>query len=209
MKRSIIALAMTAALAAAAFAQEKAPETFGFQQELSAELQDMSGTQLGTLTIGDLEKVAGRVSIVVQKIRYVQKARRASFVFPGAGQFMTGDTLGGSLFLAGDVAIMAGTLLGAYFLLPSNVQFSRLDYLNTSLGSIRTAWESNSITNYLPSIGVLAGGMILKAILGHFSSVDAESRARANIAEGKVTFTPNLDVMGPGFGMGMGMRMSY
>ena len=76
-------------------------------------------------------------------------------------------------------------------------------------GNWSCLWESNSITNYLPSIGVLAGGMILKAILGHFSSVDAESRARANIAEGKVTFTPNLDVMGPGFGMGMGMRMSF
>lgn len=207
MKRTIIAMVLSAALAAAAFAQEKAPDSSGFQQELSAALQDMSGTQLGTLTVGDLEKIAGRVSIVVQKIHYVKKARRASFMHPGAGQFMTGDALGGSLFLAGGLAIVTGTLLGAYFLLPSNVQFSGLDYLHAPMGSIRTTWQSNSIMDYLPSIGVLAGGMVLKAILGHFSAVNAESRARANIAEGKVTFTPNLGMMGPGFGMGM--RMSF
>jgi hypothetical protein len=165
----------------------------------------MSGTPLGTLTVGDLQKLAGRVSIVVQKIQYVQKVRRASFLLPGAGQFMTGDALGGSLFLAGDLALITGTLIGAYFLLPANVQFRDLDYFHVPLGSIRTAWESNSLTDYLPSIGLLAGGMVLKAVLGHFSAVNAEQEARTSIAEGKVTFTPNLDVFGRGFGMGVRM----
>jgi hypothetical protein len=207
MKRTLIAMVFAAALATAAFAQEKTPDPLEFQQELSAALQDISGTQLGTLTVGDLEKIAGRISIAVQKIQYVQKVRRASFLLPGAGQFMTGDALGGSLFLAGDLALVTGTLVGAYFLLPTNVQFSGLDYLHAPLGTIRTAWESNSITDYLPSIGVLAGGMILKSILGHFSAVNAEREARTNIAEGKVTFTPNLDMFGRG--LGMGARISF
>jgi hypothetical protein len=207
MKRAVIVMMLSAALAAAAYAQEKAPERFGFDQELTAALQDMSGTPLGTLTVGDLEKLAGRVSIVVQKIEYVRKVRRASFMFPGAGQFMTGDTGGGAAFLAGDLAIVTGTLLGAYFLLPTNVQFRDLDYFHVPLGSIRTAWESNSFVDYLPSMGLFAGGMILRAVLGHFSAVNAESEARTAIAEGKITFTPNLDVFDRGFGMGM--RMSF
>ena len=194
-----------AALAAGAFAQEKTPDQLGFRQELSAALQDMTGTQLGTLTVGDLEMLAGRVSIVMQKIQYVQKVRRASFLLPGAGQFMTGDALGGSLFLAGDIALITGTLIGAYYLLPANVQFKDLDYFHAPLGSIRTAWESNSFVDYLPSIGVFAGGMILRAVLGHFAAENAESEARANIAEGKVTFTPNFDVFGRGFGLGVRM----
>ncbi|MGD0726354.1 MAG: hypothetical protein ABSB63_12420 [Spirochaetia bacterium] len=205
MKRTIIVMVISAALAATVSAQERAPDRFGFEQELSAALQDMSGTPLGTLTVGDLQKLAGRVSIVVQKIQYVQKVRRASFLLPGAGQFMTGDALGGSLFLAGDLALITGTLIGAYFLLPANVQFRDLDYFHVPLGSIRTAWESNSLTDYLPSIGLLAGGMVLKAVLGHFSAVNAEQEARTSIAEGKVTFTPNLDVFGRGFGMGVRM----
>jgi hypothetical protein len=118
---------------------------------------------------------------------------------------MTGDTLGGSLFLAGDLALITGTLLGAYYLLPTNVQFRDLDYFHAPLGSIRTAWESNSFTDYLPSIGLFAGGMILRAVLGHVAAVNAESEARTNIAEGKVTFTPNFDVFDRGFGMGVRM----
>lgn len=208
MTRTVIVMVLSTALAAAAYAQEKVPEQFGFDQELTAALQDMSGAQLGTLTVGDLEKLAGRVSVVVQKIQYVQKVRRASFLLPGAGQFMQGDTLGGTAFLAGNLAIVTGTLIGAYFLLPANVQFRDLDYFHAPLGSIRSAWESNSLVDYLPSIGFLAGGMILRAVLGHFSAENAESEARASIAEGKVTFTPNLDVFYRG-GLGVGMRMGY
>ncbi len=207
MKRTVIVMVLSAALAAAAGAQEKVSDHFGFDQELNAALQDMSGTPLGTLTVGDLEKLAGRVSIVVQKIEYVRKVRQASFKLPGAGQFMEGDALGGSAFLAGDLAIVTGTLIGAYFLLPANVQFRDLDYFHVPLGSIRTAWESNSFVDYLPSIGVFAGGMILRAVLGHFSAENAENEARAAIAEGKVTFTPNLNVFDHGFGVGM--RMGY
>jgi len=206
MRRTIIAMALSAALAAAAFAQGSAPDASGFGQELNAALQDMSGTQLGTMTVADLEKLAGRVSIAVQKVQYVRKVGRASFLLPGAGQFMTGDTGGGVAFLAGDLAIVTGTLLGAYFLLPTNVRFSDLDYFHVPLGSIRSAWESNSFVDYLPSIGFFAGGMILRAVLGHFSAVNAESEARAAIAEGRITFTPNLDVFDKGLGVGMRMR---
>jgi len=210
MKRTVIIVVLSTALAAAACAQEKALDRFGFDQELTAALQDMSGTPLGTLTVGDLEKLAGRVSIVVQKIEYVQKVRRASFMFPGAGQFMEGDAAGGTAFLAGNLAIVTGTLIGAYFLLPTNVQFRDLDYFHAPLGSIRTAWEGNSLVDYLPSIGVFAGGMILRAVLGHFSAENAESEARASIAEGKVTFTPNLDVFyRGGLGLGLGVRMGF
>jgi hypothetical protein len=210
MTRTIIVMVLSAALAAAAFAQEKVPDRFGFDQELTAALQDMSGTQVGTLTVGDVEKLAGRVSIVVQKIQYVQKVRRASFLFPGAGQFMQGDTAGGAAFLAGNLAIVTGTLIGAYFLLPTNVQFRDLDYFHVPLGSIRTTWESNNFVDYLPSIGFFAGGMILRAVLGHFSAENAEEEARTRIAEVKVTFTPNLDVFyRGGFGMGIGMRMGF
>ena len=139
---------------------------------------------------------------------YVQRARNASWHFPGAGQFMTGDPAGGSLFLAGDVTVIAGTLVGAYFLLPSNVQFSSLDYFSDPLSTIRTRWEGNSVVDYLPSCGVLVGGMIVKHILGHFAAVEAEKSARQNIADGTVTFTPNLEFL-DGRRAGFGMRMRY
>jgi hypothetical protein len=204
----IAAIAVIMAGAAVGAGAQQALSPTGLEDSLGAALQEMAASPLGTLTVGDLARLAARLSIAEQQDRYIQRARNASWHFPGAGQFMTGDTAGGSLFLAGDLAVIGGTLVGAYFLLPSNVQFSSLDYFNDPLSTIRSRWEGNSVVNYLPSFGVLVGGMIVKHILGHFASVEAEKRARQNIADGKVTFTPNLEFL-EGRRAGFGMRMSY
>ena len=120
---------------------------------------------------------------------------------------MTGDTLGGWLFVAWDVTVLAGTLVSAYFVLPANVQFGSLDYLNAPLSSIQTAWGSNSLLSYLPLAGVLAGGMILDIVLRHVSADNAARTARKNIAEGKVTFQPSFEL--DEGRLGFGMRMSF
>jgi hypothetical protein len=215
MKKIVLIAAAVAAIAVCAGAQApgmQGPDeqlvagTAAIQGELGAAMAEMSGDQLGTLTVGDLVRLAERISVAEQNARYVQRARWASQMFPGAGQLMTGDTVGGSLLLAGDVVLMAGMLIGAYALLPSNVQFSSLNYFGDPIGTIRSRWESNSISDYLPAAGVMLGGMIVKAVIGHFAAEDAGRRARQNIAEGKVIFTPNLEFLGRGIGMGMRMR---
>ncbi|MGO9311056.1 MAG: hypothetical protein ACLQDL_18785 [Spirochaetia bacterium] len=60
--------------------------------------------------------------------------------------------------------------------------------------------------SFRASAAVMLGGMIVKAVVGHFAAEDAARRARENIAEGKVTFTPNLEFLGRGVGAGMRMR---
>jgi len=198
-----------AAIAALAFAvpnvhAQQAALAEGTPAGLGAALQAMSAEQLGTLTVGDLVKLAERISVSEQEARYVQRARVASRFVPGAGQFMTGDAPGGALFLGGDLLLAAGTLIGAYFLLPANVQFSSVNYLDDPIASIRSRWEANSISSYLPSFAVCLGGMILQHVLGHFASIEAAKGARKKIADGKVTFTPNFDFLGrPGIGFGM------
>ena len=205
MKKILIALVVLAALASGVSAQETVTPA-SLDQELSSALQDIASTQVGTLTIGDMLKIAGRVSIAEQKLHYVRKARMASFMLPGAGQFMTGDSVGGALFLAGDIVVMTGTLAGAYFLLPADLQFNSLNYFTSSCAQIRATWENHSFVDLLPSMGVMAGGFLLKGIIGHLSAAGASRAALRNIADGKVTFTPNLGFMGHGFGMGMQMR---
>ena len=192
--------------AAAAFAEREVVSPSPVQAEISAALGELSSTQIGTLTVGDIEKLAGRIAVAARSTQYVQRARMASLMMPGAGQFMTGDAGGGSLFLAADIAAHVGAMVGAYFLLPANVRFDSLDYLGAPVGSIKTAWEANSFMSYLPSMGVMAGGMLVKGLLGMLSSSGAANLARKNLAEGKVTFAPTFGFMGRGFGMGMGMR---
>ena len=120
---------------------------------------------------------------------------------------MTGDTLGGWLFVAWDLTVLVGTVVSAYFVLPANVQFGSLDYLNSPLSTIRTAWGTNSIGSYLPFLGVVAGGVILETVLRYVAADNAARTARKNIEEGKVTFQPTLDFMDGG--LGFGMQMGY
>jgi hypothetical protein len=218
MKRTFFIIAAVAALAVSAGAQApKAQDPSGqsavasagasaIQGELGAAMAEMSDDQLGTLTVGDLIHLAGRVSVAEQNARYVERARAASRMLPGVGQFMTGDAVGGSLYFAADIALMTGVLIAAYALLPSNVQFSSLDYFGDPIGTIRSRWESNSSSTYLPAAAVMLGGMIVKAVLGHSAAEDAARRARENVAAGNVTFTPNLEFLGRGVGVGMSMQ---
>ena len=206
MKEIFATLLVFAALASAVSAQETVTQS-SLHEEIAAALQDLSSTQVETLTVGDMVKIAERVSIAEQKLHYVQRVKMASFMHPGAGQFMTGDPVGGALFLAGDIIVVTGTLVGAYFLLPADLQFNpSLNYFTSPCSQIRTTWANHSFIDLLPSMGLMAGGFFLKGIIGYFSGAAAARAALQNIADGKVTFTPNLGFMGHGFGMGMRMQ---
>jgi hypothetical protein len=208
--RKIILGSIFLLLAAAAFARPESAAALN--SEVTAILDQNAQTQIGTMTIGDMEKLAGQISIAIQKEEYVRRAGMASMMLPGLGQFRMGDSTNGSLFLAGDIVLFAGTLLGTYYLLPSNVQFASLDYLNTPLSSIRSTWESNTLSNYGPSIAVAIGGMAAQMLLRWVSAKNAREDARQAIESGKVTFQPELlplfGPLGPGGmpGMGMGFR---
>ncbi len=202
--RRVFAVSLFLSLAAALFALPGGPGPRGhgpgwmwmgddkasadLNAEVSSILDPYSATQIGSMTVGDLEKLKGQVSIALQKEAYVRKAAMASFALPGVGQFRTGDTLGGALFLAGDLALVAGTLVGAYYLLPSNVQLNSLDYLNAPFSTIETTWKSNTLAEYLPSIAVAAGGTVAQVLLRSLCARQAEADARAAVQSGKVTF---------------------
>jgi hypothetical protein len=175
--------------------------------ELLGALQDLSVAQIGALTVGDLAQVAARLSVASQRLAYVNRAAISSMIMPGAGQFMTGDTLGGVLFMTGNLALVAGTLAGVYFLLPADLQFTSLDYYTAPFSTIKATYESHSMQEYLPAAGVMAGGMLARALLAHVSARLATEEARENIAKGKVTFQPRMDFRNGGFMMGMRMRM--
>lgn len=64
-----------------------------------------------------MKELALNLSIPFQKMQYVNKSKKASFILPGLGQYMNDDPLSGTLFLISDMAVTAGTLVGAYYLL--------------------------------------------------------------------------------------------
>jgi hypothetical protein len=159
-------------------------------RELSSLLQTRETEKLGDLEVRDVRDLLAEASVRMQEIQLLTDVRRASLWMPGAGHMKAGDRKAGAGYLAANLALTAGTLVGAYFLLPSEVRFDELDYFGDSFGEIETAWKSQSFLDVLPSVGVLAGGFAVRAILGHFAAESAGRIAAARIRDGEIRFEP-------------------
>jgi hypothetical protein len=182
-----------------------------FAEEYADILSQYRDRTPANLTFGEIEELSGALSIPAQKMAYVRHSAMASMLVPGLGQFKNGDALAGTLFLLSDIAIVAGTAVGLYFLLPPELQFGQLDYFNTPPTDIHAAWETAHETatfrEMLPIMSVATGGLILKHVVSHLSARHAYRLATENIQNGTVTFEPRGGMMGPGrMGMGFGIR---
>ncbi len=215
MKTRILVILLLAG-AAAAFAHPMGPGMYGQRLPiehtyLRAEMDSIFGMegQLGSLSFAELRDLAGRLSVAQQKDHFVARSRFMSRMLPGSGEFLNKDYGSGAAFLATDVAVVTGTLVGAYWLLPSDLRFQQLDYLNTSFTNIENAWKGHTFMDYLPSLAMLAGGGVLKAILGQVSSDHAARLAKRNIDSGKITFEPKLLALPAAGGMMMGLGWRY
>jgi hypothetical protein len=180
------------------------------EEQLEAVLAGADSSVLGELTVGQAKDLLGEISIAYQKAAYVSKSRGASMMLPGMGQFMNEDPGMGALFLGLDLATGVGTLLGAYFLLPEELRFDQLNYFTRPYVDIENAWKAQSFVDLLPSLGVLAGGGLVQAILRGVSGNHAAKLAEQRIAGGEIAFEPKLSILpvGPG-AMGFGMGMKY
>lgn len=188
-----------------------------YREEAAAILETKGNYPVGEFTLSEMKDLALDLSIPFQKIQYVNESKTASAIFPGMGQYMNDDPMTGTLFLVSHLTVTAGTLIGAYYMLPNELQFSNLNYISDSYTTINERWENQSIKDMLPTMGVLAGGFIVNSVIRYLSATHAGKLAQKNIAEGKIKFEPKLilPVFGYsegngshqsdfGFGMGMG-----
>ncbi len=214
MKRFVLRLAALL-LPALVFAQPMPPFARGLPlmvptepgPYMSAELS-LVQSELGARKIGDVEvatllSVRDRLSIAAQKDAYVRKTGVRSFLLPGLGQLETGETAAGIGFMAFDLGVIAATLVGAYYLLPADLRFDRIDYFRSNLTTINNAWCGHSFTDYLPAFGALLGGMVIDQTLRHWSAANARRSATRAVDEGRATFTPRV---GLGF---LGFEVAY
>ena len=201
MRTSVLFLLVLTLLTAPAFLFAESPqESYNFdlsEEELRPYNETIEGfaatrqnQSLGELTIGELSQLSAALSIKAQEEDYVRRARQSSHLFPGSGHFMIGEAGRGAAFATGSVLVFAGSVVGAYFVLPDAVQFDELDYIDDSFRDIGNAWRGESISSMLPAAGVLLSGAIINAILGEIASSDAERRARDQIESGEKRFTP-------------------
>jgi hypothetical protein len=173
------------------------------QAEIGVIQSELGARKIGDIDVATLLSVRDRLSVASQKDAYVRKTGMESFLLPGLGQLEVGDTASGIGFMAADLGVIAGTLVVAYYLLPTDLRFDRIDYFSSNFSGINNAWCSHSFTDYLPAFGVLVGGMVIDQTLRHWSAADARRKAAKAVETGRVTFTPRL---GPGF---MGIDIAY
>ncbi len=171
------------------------------KEELSAIKADLGDQEFGDLSIARLSPYWTRLNLALSKDQYLEETSKMSLIMPGAGQFKNGDTSEGIGFLSLHLAVVTGTLTGFYFLLPADLRFNNLDYLDTSLRDINDAWQAHSIRDYLPSIGVLMAGAVLDMGIRYWASREAYAGARAAVESGRAELKP---VLGPGY-LGFGM----
>ena len=157
--------------------------------------------KVSDLTVGDWMALAEAKSVTRQERMYVVSAGVASFLVPGLGQFKTGDALGGTLNLAGRVALVGGTIYGVWALLPDDVKAGGLDH-RQRMDRWMSYWTTDP-AKVAPAAGVAVGGLVLEVLQSHWAADDAMKRARANLADGTVVFEPRVN---DGF-LGFGMRM--
>jgi hypothetical protein len=214
MKRFVLTLAAVL-LPALVFAQPILPFAPGMPFMARTEAGPYTRTEIGRIQselgaqkIGDVEvatllSVQDRLSVADQKDAYVRKTAMQSFLLPGLGQLQTGETAAGIGFMALDLGVIAGSLVGAYYLMPADLRFDRIDYFRNNLTTINNAWNGHSFTDYLPACGALLGGMVIDQAIRFWSAANARRGATRAIDEGRATFTPRV---GPGF---MGFDLAY
>jgi hypothetical protein len=210
-RRFALLTLLVALIPGSLFAHPASPWMMGFPMEgraeagpfLRAEIgriqADLQGQTMGDIDAATLFAVRDRLSIASQKDAYVRDIGIRSLLLPGLGQLQVGDTAGGIGFLAADIGVLAGAIVGAYFLLPSDLRFDRIDYFGSSVSSIHSAWNSHSVTEYLPAFGAFMAGMVLDQTLRHWSAAIARREAAAAVESGTVSFTPRIGIGFMGF----------
>jgi len=180
------------------------PRTFNPVAEAVAALaEDRGESELGAMTVADIERAVARLSVAMKQEAWIRGSGTASLALPGLGQYLNHDPLAGSLYLAGGLAVAAGTLAGAYFLLPADVQGG---WFTRPLGDIEDAFAAHGLVEFLPSLGVMAAGAVVDAVLRCVSAAGAARLAERKVLDGSISFDPVLISSGEGMGFGVRFR---
>ena len=155
---------------------------------LAAEIQqiavDMGPQKLGDLEMSGLFSVRDRLSVAAQKDEYVREMGFRSFLLRGWASWKRAHGAGIG-FMAADLVTLTGTFVVAYYLLPSDLRFDRLDYFHSDVTTINNAWGAHTLTEYLPAAVAMLVGMTADQTLRHWSAAAARRDAAGYIDAGR------------------------
>lgn len=151
-------------------------------------------------TLAERLAISSVFSVAMQESMYVRHAGMASFLVPGAGQFMVGQAGAGALHLGAELLIAGGAIAGMYFLTPDDLMDHSLtmDERHALMASYLTP---ERIGELLPGMGVAAGTWVLSMVNRTLAARGAVRGAQANLADGTVSFEPVIALGSIGGGL--------
>lgn len=163
-----------------------------------AEYPFLDGRLVAELTVNDYLQVAEQASVAIQQRHYVASIAARSFILPGLGQFAVGKTGAGVAHLLTHVGVVGGTLAGAYLLRPDGI-----DDVAWNVDAIEAYFRTVDFRELLPSLGVMAAGSMLSWVNRSVSAKSAARVAAEQVADGTVTFEPDLRFVGAHLFLGL------
>ncbi|OHD17855.1 MAG: hypothetical protein A2Y38_13145 [Spirochaetes bacterium GWB1_59_5] len=151
-------------------------------------------------TLEERLAIASVFSVAMQESMYVRRAGMVSFLLPGAGQFMTGQTGAGALHLGAELLIAGAAVAGVWYLTPDDLLDHSLtrDERHAVMVSYMTP---ERIGELLPGMGVAAGTWVLSMVNRSLAAHGAARGALANLADGTVSFEPVVGLNSIGGGL--------
>lgn len=193
-------LAMTALVFAGPHSKAVLDDTPG-TKAMEAWVEKNGALPWSQVPVAEVAALENARSVISQELRYVYGAAISSYFLPGMGQFKVGDTAGGILHLTGQAALVAGTAWGVWALLPEDLKSGTLSY--DARHARMKYYLQDDFNKIAPSLGVLAGGLVLSSIHSMWAASDAKNQALENVREGSVSFEPVA------LGLGFGLRMGF
>jgi hypothetical protein len=170
---------------------------------VSAELESvetaLADRSFGDLTLAELAPYRDRLSVAAQKDAFIKEIKLSSFSTPGFGQFWMGMTGAGVGFLSLHMALLAGSIVGPFFLLPEDLR--QINYFETPLKDISDAYASHSYNDFSLAFAVSGAITLVDTVVRFWSASAAGSEARNRVDQGRQTFTPKFGLGYLGFGM--------
>ena len=164
-------------------------------RELAQILRGAPETSITSLTTTDAVSLLELMSLARQESDHVRRSIRLSYLVPGLGHYVNGDTRRGLGYLVTETAVEAFAFGMVYLFLPPAIQWRNLNYLQSSFVTIEDRWQNLTPSDLIPSISIAIAGAILSSVVRYYAGEDAARAAVVAIDQGRVNFAPKPIVL--------------
>lgn len=143
------------------------------------------------LTVGRIAAAVDLISVAKQERAHVNRSAAYSWVAPGLGHYVNGETGAAIAFAATDVALAVTSAILIAQLLPPSVQSRNLNYLQSSYSDIEERWRSLTPAELIPATAVAMTSALLRLTVRHLAAGDARRASFEALRRGTIVFEPH------------------